>query len=91
VIKSGAAFIWTFTIDLFCGVNIYLFLKTLTFVGPSIVIYFYSKTNQTHNISNLFNFGTKLYMFRRSLRPSSGVLLAGGLLASSHRTCMTHT
>jgi len=27
-------------------------------------IYFYSKTNQTHNISNLFYFGTTLYMFR---------------------------
>jgi hypothetical protein len=25
---------------------------------------FYSKTNQKHNISNLFYFGTKLYMFR---------------------------
>jgi len=37
---------------------------------------FYSKTNQMHNISNLFYFGTTLYMFRtvspsiiRSLRP----------------------
>jgi len=36
----------------------------LTFVGPCIVIYFYSKTNQMHNISNLFYFGTTLYMFR---------------------------
>jgi hypothetical protein len=38
----------------------------LTFVGPCIVIYFYSKTNQMHNISNLLFFGggTKLYMFR---------------------------
>jgi len=26
--------------------------------------YFYSKTNQKHNISNLFCFGTTLYMFR---------------------------
>ena len=26
--------------------------------------YFYSKTNQMHNISNLFYFGTTLYMFR---------------------------
>jgi hypothetical protein len=38
--------------------------------------YFYSKTNQMHNISNLFYFGTTLYMIRtvfpsiiRSLRP----------------------
>jgi hypothetical protein len=36
----------------------------MTFVGPCIVIYFYSKTNQMHNISNLFYFGTTLYMFR---------------------------
>ena len=28
------------------------------------VNYFYSKTNQMHNISNLFYFGTTLYMFR---------------------------
>jgi len=37
----------------------------LTFVGPCIVIYFYSKTNQMYNISDLFYFGTTLYMFRR--------------------------
>jgi hypothetical protein len=36
----------------------------LAFVGPRIVIYFYSKTNQIHNISDLFYFGTTLYMFR---------------------------
>jgi hypothetical protein len=41
----------------------YLF-RDLTFVGPYIVIYFYSKTNQMHNISDLFYFETKLYMFR---------------------------
>jgi hypothetical protein len=34
----------------------------LTSVGPCIVIYFYSKTNQIHNISNLFYFGTTLYV-----------------------------
>jgi hypothetical protein len=28
-------------------------------------IYFYSKINQMHKISNLFYFGTKLYMFRK--------------------------
>ena len=38
--------------------------QDLTFVGPCIVIYFYSKTNQMHNISNLFYFGTTIYMFR---------------------------
>ena len=31
-------------------------LVNLTFVGPRIVKYFYSKTNQMHNISNLFYF-----------------------------------
>jgi hypothetical protein len=45
---------------------------SLTFVGPCIVIYFYSITNQMHNIPNLFYFGTTLYRFR-SFRPSSGV------------------
>ena len=35
----------------------------LTFVRPCIVIYFNSKTNQMHNITNLFYFGTILYMF----------------------------
>ena len=38
--------------------------KNLTFVGPCNVIYFYSKTNQMHDISNLFYFGTTLYIFR---------------------------
>ena len=28
-------------------------------------MYFYSKTNQKHNISNLFYFGTTLYTFRK--------------------------
>ena len=27
-------------------------------------VYLYCKTNQMHNISNLFYFGTTLYMFR---------------------------
>ena len=38
--------------------------RFLTFVGSCIVIYFYSKTNQMQNISNLFYFGTTFYMFR---------------------------
>jgi len=38
--------------------------RDLTFEGPCIVIYFYNKTNQMYNISNLFYFGTTLYMFR---------------------------
>jgi len=36
--------------------------EILTFIGPCIVIYFYIKTNQMHNISNLFYFGTKLHV-----------------------------
>ena len=39
-------------------------MSNLTFVVPCIVINFYSKTNQMHSISNLFYFGTTLYMFR---------------------------
>jgi hypothetical protein len=42
----------------------------LTFVGPcSITIYFYSKTNKMHNISNLFYLGTNLYTFRTVFPP----------------------
>jgi len=36
----------------------------LTFIEPCIVIYVYSKTNEMHNISNLFYFVVALYMFR---------------------------
>jgi hypothetical protein len=36
----------------------------LTSVGPRIVIYFYSTTNQMHNIINLFYFVVALYMFQ---------------------------
>jgi hypothetical protein len=43
---------------------IYLFFFFFTFVGPYIVIYFYRKTNQMHNISNLFYFGTTLYIIQ---------------------------
>ena len=45
------------------GPNYYSFdyetyiVTNLTFVGPYIVIYFYIKTSQMHNISNLFCFG----------------------------------
>ena len=44
-------------------IYIYIYIN-LTIVGPSIVIYFYSKSNQMHSNSNLFYFGTTLYMFR---------------------------
>ena len=47
--------------------------KNFTFVGPCIVIYFYSKTDQMHNISNLFILEQRSSCFGRSLRPSSGV------------------
>ena len=65
-----------------------------------IYIYFYSKTNQMHNISNLFYFGTALYMFRmvclsiiRSLNRTYSIRcisfrFCDWLLACSHRTCM---
>ena len=33
-------------------------------LSKSDIYYFYSKTNQMHNISNLFYFGSALYMFR---------------------------
>jgi hypothetical protein len=36
----------------------------LSFRLLDFVTYFCSKTNQMHNISNLFYFGTTLYMFR---------------------------
>ena len=70
----------------------------LTFVGPCIVIYFYSKTNQMHNISNLFYFGTTFYMFWtvfpsiiRSLRLYIQHQEYVIQVPSSHRTCMTYT
>ena len=39
-------------------------LSCMTFVGPCIRTYLYSKTNQMHSISDLFYFGTTLYVFR---------------------------
>jgi len=44
-------------------------VTSLTFVGPCTVIHFYSKTNQMHNISNLFYF-TTLDMLR-TVSPST--------------------
>jgi len=55
----------------------------LTFRGPYIVIYFYSKTNQMHNISNLFYFGTTLYMFR-TVSPS---IIRSLRLYIQHQVC----
>jgi len=48
----------------FCVTKTTYPVANLTFVGPCIVIYFYSTTNQTHNITNLFYFGTTLYILR---------------------------
>jgi len=48
----------------FCGKNGNANAGILTFVVPCILIHFYSKTNQMHNISNLFYFVTTLYMFQ---------------------------
>ena len=71
----------------------------LTFVVPCILIYFSSKTNQMHNISNLFYFGTTLYISEGlsihhqesktiySIRCIS-YSFCGCLLASRHRTCV---
>ena len=40
--------------------RLYIWIQLKNYIAFS----FYSKTNQTHNISNLFYFGTTLYMFR---------------------------
>ena len=56
-------------------------IHNLTFVGPCIVIYFYSKTNQMHIISNLFYFGTTLYMF---LTVSSSIIRSLRLYIQHH-------
>ena len=77
--------------------------RTLTFVGPCIVIHFYSKTNQMHNIWNLFILERHSTCFGRFLRPSSRVQdcaysiryisyrFCGCLLANIHRTSVTYT
>jgi hypothetical protein len=44
-------------------------------------MHFYSKTNQMHNISNLFYFGITLYMFR-TLSPS--IIRSLGLYRQHH-------
>ena len=62
-----------------------------TFVGPCIVIYFYSKTNQMHNISNLFYFGNNTLHVSDGLSVHHQESSISCPLASSHRTCMTYT
>jgi len=49
--------------------------------------YFYSKTNQMHNISNLFYFGTTLYMFR-TVFPS---IIRSLRLYVQHQVYVCHT
>jgi len=48
-------------------------MQLLTFEGPCIVIYFYSKTNQMHRCLKLTVFWNDTTCFGRSFRPSSGV------------------
>jgi len=77
-------------------------MSDLTFVGPCFVIYFYSRTNQMHNISNLFYFWNNTlhvsdslsvhHQESKTVHTASGICHTGYadcLLASSHRTCMT--
>ena len=58
MINSGAELIVRNNIETTCGWDDGKHsIINLTFVGPCIVIYFYSKINQMHNMSNLFYFG----------------------------------
>jgi len=41
-----------------------IWVTYLTFIGPCIVIYFYSKTNSIHKCLKIILFGVTLYMFR---------------------------
>ena len=45
----------------------------LTFIGPCIVVYFYSKTYQMHQCIKFILFWNYSTCFGRSFRPSSGV------------------
>jgi len=65
-------------------------MQNLTFVGPYIVIYFYSKTNHTHNISSLFYFGTTLHVSEglsvhhqesKAVHTTSGICHSGSVAA----------
>ena len=56
-------------------------------------MYFYSKTNQMHNISNLFYFGTTLYLVSdglsthhqesKTVHTASGICHTGSVAAAS--------
>jgi len=47
-------------------------LSSFTFIGPCIVIYFYSITNQMHECIKFILFEQHCTCFVRSFRPSSG-------------------
>jgi len=47
-----------------CSLNITKKTEFLTLMGPCIVIYYYSKTNQMHHCIEFILFGMTLYMFR---------------------------
>jgi len=47
-------------------------MGNLTFKGPCIVIYFYSKTTEMHQFLKFILFWNNTVRFRRSFRPSSG-------------------
>ena len=53
--------LFKFRCNIFIGFRI---IKEIPGSVASGTLYFYSKTNQMHSISNLFYFGTALYMFR---------------------------
>jgi len=75
-------------------------LSGLKFIGPCIVIHFYSKTNQMHNISKFILFWNSTLLASdglfvhhqesKTVHTASGMSYrhCGCLLASSHRTCM---
>ena len=50
-----------------------MFTHYLTFIGPCILIYFYSKTNKMHQRIKFILFWNDTTCFRRSFHPSSGV------------------
>jgi hypothetical protein len=60
----------------------------MTFVGPCIAIYVYSKTKQIYNISNLFYFGNNtlhvsdgLSVRHQESKPASGICHTGSVAA----------
>jgi hypothetical protein len=52
--------------------QIHRLMRTLTFIGPCIIIYSYSKTNKMHLFHRLFILVKRSTCFGQSFRPSSG-------------------